>query len=157
MTANGVSSCGNVLKKLRPRIAGPSLQTSDLPPKVLSCVSFFGVQGVGGPSRPPTLSAPVQCCVQEWRQKGCEMQGRPSHPVRLTPYRFTNLAKTPLRLARSRVRRVASYTKGQCSQNNSFLSAADTPPSRARPRSPRDSRDHRWWAARGTRRHRQSS
>src|SRR6266545_6703594 len=31
MTANDVSSCGNVLNKLRPRIAGPSLQTSALP------------------------------------------------------------------------------------------------------------------------------
>src|SRR5436853_4370786 len=73
--------------KQRPRIAGPSLQTSDLPPKMLSCVSFLqdarnlsrnrcsdgfetvrgpnGAQGVGGPPRPPTLSALVQCCVQE--------------------------------------------------------------------------------------------
>src|SRR5437588_735044 len=69
-----------------------NLQTSDLPPKVPSCVSFIqdapslsrnrysdgfetvlgpsGVRGVGCPSRPPTLSPPVQCCVQEWRQKG---------------------------------------------------------------------------------------
>src|SRR2546430_12034847 len=31
MTTNDVSSCGNLLKKLRPRIAGPSLQTSALP------------------------------------------------------------------------------------------------------------------------------
>jgi len=121
--------------KQRPRMGPLNLQTSDLPPKVLSCVSFVqdarslsgngysdgfetvlgpsGVQGVGCPSRPPTLSAPVQCCVQEWRQKGCESQFRPSHPVRLIPYCFTNLAETPLRLARSRVRRVASYTKGQ--------------------------------------------
>src|SRR5882672_5075697 len=31
MTANGVPSCGNLRKKQRPRIAGPSLQTSALP------------------------------------------------------------------------------------------------------------------------------
>ncbi len=31
MTANGVPSCGNLRKKLRPRIAGQSLQTSALP------------------------------------------------------------------------------------------------------------------------------
>src|SRR5437667_12578597 len=31
MAANDVSSCGNMLKNLRPRIAGPSLQTSALP------------------------------------------------------------------------------------------------------------------------------
>src|SRR6267143_53511 len=31
MTANDVSSCGNLLKKQRPRIAGPGLQTSALP------------------------------------------------------------------------------------------------------------------------------
>src|SRR5439155_4142434 len=99
----------------------------------------------------------VQECVQEWKRKGCESRFRPSHPVGLTPQLFTYLAKLAFSAACSRVRRVASYTKGQCSQSNSFLSAADTPPSRARPRSPRDSRDHRWWAARGTRRHRQSS
>src|SRR5437667_6292322 len=31
MPANGVPSCGNLRKKQRPRIAGPSLQTSALP------------------------------------------------------------------------------------------------------------------------------
>ncbi len=31
MTANGVPSCGNLRKRQRPRIAGPSLQTSALP------------------------------------------------------------------------------------------------------------------------------
>ena len=31
MTANGIPSCGNLRKKQRPRIAGPSLQTSALP------------------------------------------------------------------------------------------------------------------------------
>src|SRR6266478_384134 len=31
MTANGVPSCGNLRKKQRRRIAGPSLQTSALP------------------------------------------------------------------------------------------------------------------------------
>jgi hypothetical protein len=31
MTANDASSCGNLLEKVRPRMAGPSLQTSALP------------------------------------------------------------------------------------------------------------------------------
>ncbi len=31
MTANGVPSCGYLRKKQRPRIAGPSVQTSALP------------------------------------------------------------------------------------------------------------------------------
>jgi len=55
----------------------------------------------------------VQECVQEWNRKGCESRFRPSHPARLTPYVFSTLAKTPAPSARSRVRRVASYTKGQ--------------------------------------------
>src|SRR5438046_6981409 len=55
----------------------------------------------------------VQECVQEWKRKGCESRLRPSHPARLTPYVFSTLAKTPAPSARSRVRRVASYTKGQ--------------------------------------------
>jgi hypothetical protein len=55
----------------------------------------------------------VQECVQEWKRKGCESRLRPSHPVRLTPQLFTYLAKLAFSAACSRVRRVASYTKGQ--------------------------------------------
>src|SRR5207247_8131365 len=59
----------------------------------------------------------VQECVQEWRRKGCESRFRPSHPVRLTPQLFAYLAKLAFSAACSRVRRVASYTKGHRNQN----------------------------------------
>src|SRR6266853_6492185 len=58
----------------------------------------------------------VQECVQEWKRKGCESRLRPAHPLRLTRQLFTYLAKLAFSAACSRVRRVASYTKGQCSR-----------------------------------------
>jgi hypothetical protein len=63
----------------------------------------------------------VQECVEEWRRKGCESHFRPSHPVRLTPHVLSNLTKTPASLTRSRVRRVASYTKGQSLRQHNEL------------------------------------
>jgi hypothetical protein len=51
--------------------------------------------------------------VRRWKRAGCESHVPTFAPVRLTPQPLTYLAKTPSPLGRPRVRRIASYTKGQ--------------------------------------------